>query len=629
MDSRAFRDVLCEGPQPALLEAVIAGREPKDILPPLDLELHRSLVRMQRLNECRNWLASPIHRLHPEILQMIIFMYAQDNDELFDMRWARLLRVCKRWHDILVHTSMLWSFIDVSSLDTRERRGSTDARDLQRIAVQRSSAGLWPLTIRVRTNIHYKGSLPETKLALISSEFWHPRSLSSLSVGGNSIIIHALLQQLAAHRQPILAELVMRNSSYDDNRLELRSLLNVALKRQTPKLHHLSLSGLAFSWAHIHDLRTLHVDYGYHCRPKGCNSLSPDMTDALSRCPLLERLHIGFPHVYPDEVVTSQAAVSLPNLRELFMDGPDMECYSLLQNIVHLPASARIIIIGYNGWRRVKYTSPLASYLGHHVSQVGAPVIRTIVLDFDRMEREDVTMPPWVLAVVGRTCLQASVDEWDRHTFLPSHKESVGSHIGLETTLQIRAGDDSDIIAGPVKDVLRSWPLDRVNDLDMRSARFKAAHLNTLFLMFPHATTVVVRPESQFAVNLLVILRAHLRVHKQRVFANIIFDAERILRDEPSWRSGPPGGVLARRTLILTLLYCAEAAQAGVPLDTVEIVNEGRSAKNEPLLKPSADFDWTELSSHVSDGFICMGVLHSTREDRDGLQMEFPRVIAS
>ncbi|KZV62463.1 hypothetical protein PENSPDRAFT_591383, partial [Peniophora sp. CONT] len=110
MDTRTFRYLLCSSPQPALLEAVDGGNDHK-ILPLLDAELQRSSSRLQRLKEYRNALASPMYRLHPEILSNVFYIYAQDNDELFNLRWTRVLLVCRRWHDVAVNASSLWSFI--------------------------------------------------------------------------------------------------------------------------------------------------------------------------------------------------------------------------------------------------------------------------------------------------------------------------------------------------------------------------------------------------------------------------------------------------------------------------------------------------------------------------------------
>ncbi|KZV62472.1 hypothetical protein PENSPDRAFT_544618, partial [Peniophora sp. CONT] len=71
----------------------------------------RSLLRVQRLKEHRNTLSSPMYRLQPELLSMIFYIYAKDNDELFNMRWVRLMFVCRRWHDIATRIPKLWSFI--------------------------------------------------------------------------------------------------------------------------------------------------------------------------------------------------------------------------------------------------------------------------------------------------------------------------------------------------------------------------------------------------------------------------------------------------------------------------------------------------------------------------------------
>ncbi|KZV73745.1 hypothetical protein PENSPDRAFT_540255, partial [Peniophora sp. CONT] len=73
--------------------------------------LQRSSSRLQRLKEYRNTLTSPFYNLLPEILSYIFFIYAQDNNELFNLRWARLLLVCRRWHEVGLTTPKLWSFI--------------------------------------------------------------------------------------------------------------------------------------------------------------------------------------------------------------------------------------------------------------------------------------------------------------------------------------------------------------------------------------------------------------------------------------------------------------------------------------------------------------------------------------
>ncbi|KZV66870.1 hypothetical protein PENSPDRAFT_562048, partial [Peniophora sp. CONT] len=75
--------------------------------------LQRCSNRMQRIQEFRNKLSSPMYSLLPELLSKIFVIYATDGHELFNMRWTRLLLVCRRWYDVGVSTPKLWSYISL------------------------------------------------------------------------------------------------------------------------------------------------------------------------------------------------------------------------------------------------------------------------------------------------------------------------------------------------------------------------------------------------------------------------------------------------------------------------------------------------------------------------------------
>ena len=69
------------------------------------------------------------------------------------------------------------------------------------------------------------------------------------------------------------------------------------------------------------------------------------------------------------------------------------------------------------------------------------------------------------------------------------------------------------------------------------------------------------------------------------------------------------------------LMYCEEAARAGVPVETVEIVND----IGEPRLRivgSIEDVDWSELYVDLKNGFVYDGVLHSRLPDRDGREWD-------
>ncbi|KZV63095.1 hypothetical protein PENSPDRAFT_551231, partial [Peniophora sp. CONT] len=52
-----------------------------------------------------------IATLLPELLSIIFFMYAEDTYGLSNLRWTRLLHVCRHWHNVGVRTPELWSYI--------------------------------------------------------------------------------------------------------------------------------------------------------------------------------------------------------------------------------------------------------------------------------------------------------------------------------------------------------------------------------------------------------------------------------------------------------------------------------------------------------------------------------------
>ena len=150
MDPHSVKNLVIENPSAPLLDALDNAKENAIILPLLEAELERSSARLRRLQEYRNSVASPIYRLQPEIMSNIFFIYAQDADSLYDLRWTRsLLPVCRHWYRIAIDTQRLWSFIEVGPPSSSHMVGrplysreDLDAWGVQRIEAQRSRAKL-------------------------------------------------------------------------------------------------------------------------------------------------------------------------------------------------------------------------------------------------------------------------------------------------------------------------------------------------------------------------------------------------------------------------------------------------------------------------------------------------------
>ncbi|VDC04496.1 unnamed protein product [Peniophora sp. CBMAI 1063] len=126
-----------------------------------------------------------IDRLHPEILSHIFFVHARDNDELYTLRWTRVLLVCKRWHDVATGTQCLWSYINISCAVRPHDPDPSDIEahdspDVRRIDAQLTRAGMSPLTVIINMAV----PMSEAKLAR-TTMFSDRHNLSSLTMGGS------------------------------------------------------------------------------------------------------------------------------------------------------------------------------------------------------------------------------------------------------------------------------------------------------------------------------------------------------------------------------------------------------------------------------------------------------------
>ncbi|VDC01122.1 unnamed protein product [Peniophora sp. CBMAI 1063] len=619
MDNHAFEVLLSEGPEAALLEAVGSGQGHAAVAPLLEAELQRSSSRLQRLKEHRNALLSPMYRLHPEILSSIFFNYAQGNGELFNLRWTRLLFVCRRWHDIAMKTLKLWSFIDVSlpqgSNYNSHERDKADARDVRRIETQRSRAGLFPLTLKM--SLH--NLLSEAKLAY-TTLYWSPSSLRSMTVNGEHAYIDKLVHILASHRHPTLFVLALHCFSYGDTSTastRVEQELDAVLRNNVPQLLHLAYTGLPFNLALVQGLRSLRIAFVGDTIAPASLTLT-NLTGALSRCPEIEHLAIHLPSSCLLEGSALPITRPLQHLDLIVVQAATEVCERLLQ-AVNIPSSTKLIA-STNDITDEFPILILASHLGSHALREGAPVVHSIAIVLSRVpvmfEDENGENPTPLTSRLGifgqvrhRRLDRSTVNRW---LYTPEHEES--PCIGIESSSSVSAE------ASIMKNVLQGWPLSQTTCVDVRMAMLTTELLGILISEMPGATTVVMRPESSTAQALLGILHEQVRVHKRRVFTNIIFDAAEVAHTVyPTLDEDEPqrGDVRARRTLMRTLVYCEQAARAGVPLDTIEITNESHESVHR-LLARAEDVDWGELCSHLQRGFIYEKVLHSEQPDLDG-----------
>ncbi|KZV73246.1 hypothetical protein PENSPDRAFT_683103 [Peniophora sp. CONT] len=641
MDPHLFKELLVEGPQKSLLDAINFGKgqDCKVMLPLLEAELQRSSARLQRLKEYRNSLASPMYCLQPEILAEIFYTYAHDNDELFNLLWTRLLLVCKRWYNIAKDIQSLWSFIDVTMAQTHSyMRNShhhsmieSDARDIKRIETQQSRAGLSPLNIKMFVS----GSVSEAKLAYCRM-FWEPARVKSLEIGGQRLFLDDIIRSMNAHRHPRLESLSLHRVLLPPPEpAGSRELFNIALDSM-PSLRRLFIYGVSFDLTLLRGLRSLHIAY-YTDVSDPLPFTLQDIAFALGRCPELEILNIALPHDSPDsqpDDIVSCPTVSMVQLRTFMVQSTLSMCTDLLYALTNIPQSATILVTT-NSVASAASISPLMSYVGDHASCEGAPAIRSIAIS-------SIALPPQFVPQIAepdgeipaqfgmgppRSRLGIVAQRWPnrfepgqfRRPFTDESEKS--SYIGLES--EVLASIEDEFISC----VLRPWPLSKATHLDLRSAQMPdTSHIMAALLAnLPAATTIIIRPEAKSTRALVTTLRAFLREHGQRAVAHVVFDVQNMKHYGNTWtglaRRLAGGEVLARQFMMGVLAYCAEAARAGVPLDTVEIINEPQLSQSR-ILDHVGGVDWNELYRDLRIGFVYEGILHSGRRELDGTERD-------
>ncbi|VDC04438.1 unnamed protein product [Peniophora sp. CBMAI 1063] len=611
MNTSALKDLLCDEPDSTLLEAVNGNRDHRALLPLLDAEIQRSSSRLQRLREYRNSLASPIHNLLPEILSHIFFIYAQDNDELFNMRWARLLLVCRRWRDIGMLTPKLWSFMDLFAAyydEWDEASARKEARDAQRVRAQMARVGLAPTTVKLTLHLN----LSEPKRACLPM-FWIPSALQSFHLNGINAPFHEVIDVFVKHQHSSLAHFaayqLVPAGPFDDAARAVTPLPDDILKVNLPRLRELSLAGFRFNWTFIHDLRVLNVEY---YPENDLSSTLRDISDALTRCSALEELWLILHSEGDGSMISSfSQTVWLPNAQIISLQGPAGFCLGLLEALTDLPCTSQLRVSPLHPPSLTSNdvcNSPLLSYLTSHARRVDAPTMRAVSL---------VNQP---LAGMYQTGVSgyAQVDRCLDPEYMSNHHGQPSSHIHFSTRRHIQdAPLPTPEVEHIMRHIIRTWNFTNVTHFDLRLAGWDPdIPWQHLLAELPSVTTIIMRPEQPTSPRLVLgFLHEQLQTHGRRVVPNIVFDAQKVnpyvSHAELSLET------LARRTLMHTLMYCAAAARAGVPLETVEIINDLEPSRFKArVLEPTiASFVWSGLYQDLSTGFIYCGVLHNQALD--------------
>ncbi|KZV66871.1 hypothetical protein PENSPDRAFT_667481 [Peniophora sp. CONT] len=447
---------------------------------------------------------------------------------------------------------------------------------------------------------------------------------------------------MAGQRYPILKEITI---GYDGIRFSLGAgglpgppsippnapimLPDNLLGEGAPKVTTISLNGVQLNWALVRNLRILHATFDDNTVP--ATNLE-SIVDALGRCPLLEDLRMTLPTTFLPNGAPSTSPISLRHLRKVSIRSNSDVCTALFQAFADLPRTARISLLSANT-SSLQQISQLSSILGMHGNQEGAPAIRAITLTQGALfaglggnvginvnvQVQGADLRATQLCVAGRTYLDRQ-----RHFDVPFSMTPTGSAL-----MSISAIPNSETTTEIVlANILQSWPLVGATTVDLRSCRVVAVPMwRALFENMPSVTTVVLRPEALSLDSLLQLLRTVLREERRLVVRHIILDAGELgfgpmstlfggqtVQETPTTR--------ARLNFMRVLQYCTGAAQEGLPLDTVELVNDDAHAQIDRVIQVEPETDWAEIYRDLGEGFVYEGVLHNTKVGPEGVKKD-------
>lgn len=280
----------------------------------LDEEIARLSAQLSELRVRRN-LIVPIFALPNELLCRIIFEYASQSGYLFNLKWTRILLVCRRWNLVASRYQPLWSFIEIQS-----------GRLFRKMTIQFERSGVGPLTIRCM--------MPDRDHA--RPLLLHTERLRDVEISGKANLVISLLIQLGEHPLPLLHSIKIEPFFVDE--LPPGQVVHMPaelLNGNAPSLRNLQLRDVSFDWELLHDLQNLTVEFS------SLESIGrptfPNLLSALQQSPRLQMLKLYFSSHHLEG---SFRPVELPFLQFLEISGTPETCCALLSNMVVSPTAS-------------------------------------------------------------------------------------------------------------------------------------------------------------------------------------------------------------------------------------------------------------------------------------------------
>lgn len=498
----------------------------------------------------------------------------EDEQQLFSLSWTRLLLVCRQWHSIGLLSPRLWSYISfeptLSVSEVPSSEGFADIEeDVRRVRTQLSRAGTWPLTIRYKP---LPWTYPNYFQELGSSLFWNPEAVQCLSVRGDYLRLNETIQEICRHTHLRLHTLELQHCKSELNMANIIALSEL-LAQKLPSLRSLVLRDVRCDWSCIQNLRSLKISYAvllpqpYHLQ---------DIVTALRRCPELEELHLGLPFWRSSgDSEPIPEPLPLPHLRDLLLRGPVHICAPLYLSITTLARGATVNI-SFNGVhpRDERNLERVESRIGEHLRRQDAHSIWCLTWGNSAVDGR---------IAVARTSNKGNING-SANPDIHFHASTKRPPLGLSNCLA-------------------SWPLEDVTHLDMRSISICASGVwRVLLASLPALHTIAIRVERSPIEELLLVSMERLAQGHLPV-ANLYFDASELLMSNAYHALRDERKDSCTKTLERLLIYCAQAEEAGAPLQEVNLVDPHCHLIPE-------DVDWKHYHRSLVTGFRYNGIMH-------------------
>ncbi|VDB86881.1 unnamed protein product [Peniophora sp. CBMAI 1063] len=590
MDLRQLKQLLHDRPLPDLIGAITYESDRPTLLRLLDSELRRREERFRLIQEYRNLFGPPVHALPREVLEKIFFFYALDEEykTLIELRWTRLLLVCRRWRDVACSTPLLWSFVSLEPFPVWPI-GYDPELLVRRVALQRERVGRHPM--RVWLDIA-DISLHDTFFRPYQPFYWIPSSLAHLSIKGRGRAFNDLFSSMMPHDYPLLTSLGIHHGQLD----ELLFIPDAFISRLAT-LRHLKISGAHVNFHLLHDLRTLQVDYSF--RPIHCTI--DDILVAVSHNPRLQSLAITLPSD-ASASANSLPAIHLSELLELALRGPSGPCVQILGQLKL--SGGCVISFSASDEIDISALQPLLAYLRSHCALPDTPTIASLALQMDAGSSRAVDIS-FCATSTEPLCRRFLFGRWifqphHIHIVLPAEADgqcdelltAIFAYVPVQHATLLDLRHLSYIGHAPLLTVLRGSP-----SLSVITGSLGLSSIDGVFLTLPSRLE---HPQAGNVPARIILDASYLTQRARRAIPGVEAFNRQIADLE-----------LARSHLRNILDYCATACEAGKPVDVLELVND--CDVGDPDRRPSyvANFRRGDLWRSLRIGFVRNGVIRN------------------